>query len=91
MPLLEAMGQNTIRIGDLSQAANLVKLSCNFLIASLLEALSEAMALIGKAGIDQHRYYELLTSTLFAGPVCRKLREAESLGRSISLRRLPQS
>jgi 3-hydroxyisobutyrate dehydrogenase-like beta-hydroxyacid dehydrogenase len=52
MPLLEAMGQKTIRIGDLPQAANLVKLSCNFLIASLLEALSEAMALIGKAGLN---------------------------------------
>lgn len=69
MPLFEAMGQKTIRISDLPQAANLVKLSGNFLIASVLEALGEAMALVAKAGIDRHRYFDLLTSTLFTGPV----------------------
>ena len=69
MPLFDAMGQKTIRISEVPQRANLVKLSGNFLIASVLEALSEATALIRKAGIDAHRYVELLTSTLFAGPV----------------------
>jgi 3-hydroxyisobutyrate dehydrogenase-like beta-hydroxyacid dehydrogenase len=69
MPLFESMGQKTLRIGDEPPAANLVKLSGNFLIASVIEALGEAMALIRKAGIDPHRYYELLTSTLFTGPV----------------------
>jgi 3-hydroxyisobutyrate dehydrogenase-like beta-hydroxyacid dehydrogenase len=69
MPLFEAMSQKTIRIGDLPQSANLVKLSGNFLLASVLEALSEAMALIRKAGIAPNRYYDLLTSTLFTGPV----------------------
>jgi 3-hydroxyisobutyrate dehydrogenase-like beta-hydroxyacid dehydrogenase len=68
-PLFEAMGQKTIHIGDVPSAANLVKLSGNFLIASVMEALSEAMALIRKAGVDPHRYYDLLTSTLFTGPV----------------------
>jgi 3-hydroxyisobutyrate dehydrogenase-like beta-hydroxyacid dehydrogenase len=68
-PLFDAMGQKTIRIGDVSQTASLVKLSGNFLIASILEALSEAMALVRKAGIDPQRYFELLTSTLFTGPV----------------------
>lgn len=68
-PLFEAMGQKTIPIGEVPQTANLVKLSGNFLIASIMEALSEAMALIRKAGIDPRRYYELLTSTLFTGPV----------------------
>jgi 3-hydroxyisobutyrate dehydrogenase-like beta-hydroxyacid dehydrogenase len=51
------------------QAASLVKLSGNFLIASVLEALGEAVALARKAGIDPRRYLELLTSTLFTGPV----------------------
>lgn len=68
-PLFEAMGQKTIHIGDVPRSANLVKLSGNFLIASVMEALSEAMALIRKAGVDPHRYYDLLTSTLFTGPV----------------------
>jgi 3-hydroxyisobutyrate dehydrogenase-like beta-hydroxyacid dehydrogenase len=47
----------------------LIKLSGNFLIASVFESLSEALALVGKAGIDQHQYLDFLTSTLFAAPV----------------------
>jgi 3-hydroxyisobutyrate dehydrogenase-like beta-hydroxyacid dehydrogenase len=69
VPLFDVLGQKTIRISELPPAANLVKLSGNFLIASVLEALSEAMALIRKAGIDPQRYFELLTATLFTGPV----------------------
>jgi 3-hydroxyisobutyrate dehydrogenase-like beta-hydroxyacid dehydrogenase len=69
MPLFDAMGQKTIPMGEVPQVANLVKLSGNFLIASVLEALGEAMALIRKAGVDPHRYFELLTSTLFTDPV----------------------
>ena len=69
MPLFDAMGQKTIRIGEVPQTANLVKLSGNFITASVIEALSEAMALIRKAGIDPHRYFELLTSTIFTCPV----------------------
>ena len=69
MPLFDAMGQKTIPMGEVPQVANLVKLSGNFLIASVLEALGEAMALIRKAGVDPDRYFELLTSTLFTGPV----------------------
>jgi 3-hydroxyisobutyrate dehydrogenase-like beta-hydroxyacid dehydrogenase len=69
MPLFRAMGQKTIPISEVPQAANLVKLSGNFITASVMEALSEAMALILKAGIDPHRYFELLTSTIFTCPV----------------------
>jgi len=69
MPLFEAMGQKTIPIGDAPQAANLIKLSGNFLIASVIEALAEAMALVGKAGIDRRQYLDLLTATLFTAPV----------------------
>ena len=68
-PLLEALGQKTFSIGDEPQAANLVKLSGNFLLASVIEGLGEAMALVGKAGVDRHQYLELLTSTLFTAPV----------------------
>jgi 3-hydroxyisobutyrate dehydrogenase-like beta-hydroxyacid dehydrogenase len=68
-PLFEAMGQRTLRVGEEPKTANLVKLSGNFLIASVLEALGEAMALISKAGIDRHRYLQILTSTLFTGPL----------------------
>jgi 3-hydroxyisobutyrate dehydrogenase-like beta-hydroxyacid dehydrogenase len=71
MPLFDAMGQSTFRFGEQPSLANLVKLSGNFMIASVIETLSEAMALVGKAGIGPHQYLDFLTSTLFAAPVYR--------------------
>jgi len=68
-PLLEAIGQRTFTVGETPETANLVKLSGNFLIAAVIESLGEAMALVGKAGVDKHQYIDLLTSTLFAAPV----------------------
>jgi 3-hydroxyisobutyrate dehydrogenase-like beta-hydroxyacid dehydrogenase len=56
-------------VGDKPHAANLVKLSGNLLITSVIESLGETMALVGKAGIDQRQYLDVLTSTLFAAPV----------------------
>jgi 3-hydroxyisobutyrate dehydrogenase-like beta-hydroxyacid dehydrogenase len=68
-PLLEAIGQKTFVISDTPKAANLVKLSGNFLGASVIESLGEALSLIGKAGVDQEQYLEFLTSTLFDAPI----------------------
>lgn len=68
-PLLDAIGQRTFVVSESPKAANLIKLSGNFLIASVFESLGEALALIGKAGIDRHQYLDILTSTLFGAPV----------------------
>jgi 3-hydroxyisobutyrate dehydrogenase-like beta-hydroxyacid dehydrogenase len=68
-PIFEAIGQRTFVVADDPKAASLVKLSGNFLIASVIESLGEAMALVGKAGVDKQQYLELLTSTLFGAPV----------------------
>jgi 3-hydroxyisobutyrate dehydrogenase-like beta-hydroxyacid dehydrogenase len=67
-PLFDALGQKTSTIGMEPSAANLVKLTANFLQASVIEALGEAIALIGKAGIDRIAYVNLLTSTIFTSP-----------------------
>ncbi|MFG1391260.1 NAD(P)-dependent oxidoreductase [Xanthobacter agilis] len=68
-PLLDAVGQRTFTVSDIPARANLVKLSGNFLIACVIESLGEALALVGKAGIDKTQYLDLLTSTLFGAPV----------------------
>jgi 3-hydroxyisobutyrate dehydrogenase-like beta-hydroxyacid dehydrogenase len=68
-PLLDAIGQKTFVVSPTPKVANLVKLSGNFLIASVIESLGEAMALVGKGGVDRRQYVEILTSTLFAAPV----------------------
>jgi 3-hydroxyisobutyrate dehydrogenase-like beta-hydroxyacid dehydrogenase len=67
-PLFDATGQKTIPMGSEPSAATLIKLSGNFLIAALIEALGEAIALVGKAGIDRQAYVDLLTSTMFPAP-----------------------
>ena len=68
-PAFDAIGQRTFVVSEEPKAANLVKLSGNFLIASVIESLGEAMALVGKAGVDKQEYLEILTSTLFGAPV----------------------
>lgn len=70
-PLFDALGQKTSTIGAEPSAANLVKLTANFLQASVIESLGEAIALVGKAGIDRRAYVDLLTSTIFTSPAYR--------------------
>ncbi len=67
-PLFDAIGQRTFVVGDKPPAANLVKLSGNFMLAAMIESLGEAVALVRKGGVDPHRYVEILTSTLFSAP-----------------------
>ncbi|HEY4932197.1 MAG TPA: NAD(P)-dependent oxidoreductase [Terriglobales bacterium] len=68
-PLFDAVGQRTFFIGSVPEMANVVKLSGNFLISTVIESLGEAVALTRKYGIDPHAYIDFLTNTLFAAPV----------------------
>src|SRR5579863_3893343 len=68
-PVLEALGQKMFVLGDKPEMANVVKLSGNFLIASVIESLGEAIALARKYGIDPHAYVDFLTNSLFSAPV----------------------
>ncbi|HEX3678065.1 MAG TPA: NAD(P)-dependent oxidoreductase [Sphingomicrobium sp.] len=67
-PLLDAVGQGTTEFGDRPSNANLVKLSANFLLATVFESLGEAVALIAKDGINKRHYVDFLTSTMFGSP-----------------------
>jgi len=68
-PVLGALGQQIYDFGEDPGAANVVKLAGNFLIGSALEAISEALALAEKNGIDRGRVVELMGQTLFECPV----------------------
>jgi 3-hydroxyisobutyrate dehydrogenase-like beta-hydroxyacid dehydrogenase len=68
-PLFDAIGQKTFIVSETPKAANLVKLSGNFLIAAAIEALGEAIALVSKGGVERHQYVDMLTSTLFGAPI----------------------
>lgn len=70
-PLLHAIGQGTTEFGDTASAANLVKLAANFMTASVIESLGEAIALTSKGNIDKRRFLDFLTSGNFNAPVYR--------------------
>lgn len=65
-PLFDVIGRRTLVVSDDPVAANLLQLSGNALIASAIQSLGEAVALVRKAGIDPDRYMEVMSQTLFA-------------------------
>lgn len=67
--LLDSMGQGIYDFGDDAGAANVVKLTGNFLLGAAIEAMGEAFTLAQKNGITRHAVYEMFSQTLFACPV----------------------
>jgi 3-hydroxyisobutyrate dehydrogenase-like beta-hydroxyacid dehydrogenase len=68
-PLLEALGPKLLVIGERPSQANVVKLTGNFLIATVLESLAEALTFARKSGVDAAAVLDFFTSTLFNAPV----------------------
>ncbi len=68
-PLLEAIGRKLFVIGTEPWGANLVKLTGNFVIASMLETLGEAFALVRKAGLEPRQFLEIVNGSLFQSPI----------------------
>jgi 3-hydroxyisobutyrate dehydrogenase-like beta-hydroxyacid dehydrogenase len=68
-PIFDAIGLRTFVIGPKPEMANVVKLTGNFLISSVIESLGEAIALARKYQIDPHHYVDFLTNAMFAAPV----------------------
>jgi 3-hydroxyisobutyrate dehydrogenase-like beta-hydroxyacid dehydrogenase len=68
-PLLQAMGQAIHDFGEEPGAANVVKLSGNFLILSAVEAMAEALTFAEKSGIDRQALAGFLGQTIFNCPI----------------------
>jgi len=71
-PVLERLGSEgggVFDFGDAPSAAHVAKIELNFLIASALEAMAEAFAVVEKAGLDPHAFHQMATSTLFGCPL----------------------
>jgi 3-hydroxyisobutyrate dehydrogenase-like beta-hydroxyacid dehydrogenase len=66
LPILQALGQGIFDFGERPRDANVVKLSGNFLIGSALEAMSEALTLAEKNGLDRNKVIDMFSQTLFA-------------------------
>ena len=70
-PLFDVLGQKTFLVDEKPPAANVVKLTGNFLITTAIESLAEAYALVSKAGVDGKKFLDIMTSSLFAAPIYR--------------------
>jgi len=68
-PILETIGQGVIDFGEDVRAANVVKLTGNFMILASLELMSEAYTLAEKYNVDRNAVSEFLSSTLFSAPI----------------------
>jgi 3-hydroxyisobutyrate dehydrogenase-like beta-hydroxyacid dehydrogenase len=74
-PLFDAMGQKTLFAGDDAPAANLTKLTGNFLITTVIESLAEGVALMRKSGFDSNQFLEILTASVFNTPIYKTYAE----------------
>jgi 3-hydroxyisobutyrate dehydrogenase-like beta-hydroxyacid dehydrogenase len=68
-PLFDAMGQGIEIVGDDPPRANVVKLAGNFILASAIEAMGEAFALVRKYGVEPSRFLEIVNGRLVRSPV----------------------
>ena len=64
-----AVTARVVPVGDEAEKANLFKLCGNFMIASELEAIGEAFALLRKGGVDPALFHDVLAGRLFTGAV----------------------
>jgi 3-hydroxyisobutyrate dehydrogenase-like beta-hydroxyacid dehydrogenase len=67
-PALAAIGQKTWPVGERPERANAVKVAGNFMLASAIEAMGEAVALTRAHGVAAAQFLDILTNTLFAAP-----------------------
>ena len=68
-PLFDAAGRKTWQFGEQPSNANLVKIAANFMLASAIETIAEARALVEANDIPTNQFLDLITSTLFDTPV----------------------
>jgi len=68
-PVFDKIGSRTVAAGEEAEKANLFKIAGNFMIASELEAIGEAFALLRKGGVDPSLFHDVLSGRLFTGAV----------------------
>jgi 3-hydroxyisobutyrate dehydrogenase-like beta-hydroxyacid dehydrogenase len=67
-PLFAVLGKQTFVVGDEPAKANAVKIARNFLLATVIESLGEAFALVRKCGVEPHKFLEILGNTSLGSP-----------------------
>jgi 3-hydroxyisobutyrate dehydrogenase-like beta-hydroxyacid dehydrogenase len=68
-PLLEVIGQRVWPFGEQPEQANAAKIAANFMIASAVETMGEAMALLSAYDVSAGDFFEAMTNSVFAAPI----------------------
>ncbi|MER7702324.1 NAD(P)-dependent oxidoreductase [Kitasatospora sp. NPDC097605] len=68
-PLFAAMGRRVWHFGERPGQANTAKISTNFLLACAIESMAEACSLAEANGVRPTDLIEMLSGTLFPGPI----------------------
>ena len=74
-PVLSALGDRIVALGA-SGAGSSMKLAVNAIVHSLNQAVSEALVLAERAGIERARAYEVFADSAVAAPFVRYKRDA---------------
>lgn len=80
-PLLDTFAARVWPLGEEPHRANVVKLACNFALASMIETLGEAGALAAAHGVAPKDLYEVMTGSVFASPAYKTYAELIAQGR----------
>jgi 3-hydroxyisobutyrate dehydrogenase-like beta-hydroxyacid dehydrogenase len=67
-PLFRTLAKQVFVVGEEPAKANAVKIARNFLLATVIESLGEAFALVRKCGVDPHIFLEILGNTSLGSP-----------------------
>jgi 3-hydroxyisobutyrate dehydrogenase-like beta-hydroxyacid dehydrogenase len=70
-PLFDVLGKQTFVVGEEPAKANAVKIARNFLLATVIESLGEAFALVRKCGVEATDFLEILSRTSLGSPAYR--------------------
>jgi 3-hydroxyisobutyrate dehydrogenase-like beta-hydroxyacid dehydrogenase len=68
-PILKVLGAKYAVVGSDPVQANLFKIAGNFMIASAIETMGEAAALLRKGGVDPKVFFDVMTNANFSAPV----------------------
>lgn len=66
---LAALSKRIWHLGATPASANTAKIGVNYLIIHALQAMAESITLAERSGIDPAQFVELVSNTLFTGPV----------------------
>jgi len=82
-PLLDAVGQRSTRVGGEPANANVAKIAGNLMVASAIEAMAEAAALVRGYKMPAKEFLDIVNTALFDVPVYRGYADLIASGRYV--------